>query len=88
MRVPPAVATTILVNQTLQDYRPFFAEAHIPTLVLFGRDNKLTPEGWFKQHLSKGCCLIMLDGLDEVADPEVRMAVVTWVERQMAAYSD
>lgn len=42
-RVPPAVATTILVNQTFQDYRPFFAEVHIPTLVLFGRDNKLTP---------------------------------------------
>jgi pimeloyl-ACP methyl ester carboxylesterase len=42
-RVPPAVATTILVNQTFQDYRPFFAQVYIPTLVLFGRDNKLTP---------------------------------------------
>ncbi|HVB75943.1 MAG TPA: alpha/beta hydrolase [Ktedonobacteraceae bacterium] len=42
-RVPPAVASTILVNQTFQDYRPFFADVHIPTLVLFGRDNKLTP---------------------------------------------
>lgn len=42
-RVPPAVASTILVNQTFQDYRPFFAEVHIPTLVIFGRDNKLTP---------------------------------------------
>lgn len=42
-RVPAAVASTILVNQTFQDYRPFFAEVHIPTLVLFGRDNKLTP---------------------------------------------
>jgi non-heme chloroperoxidase len=41
---PPAVvATTILVNQTFQDYRPFFAEISVPTLVLFGRDNKLTP---------------------------------------------
>jgi non-heme chloroperoxidase len=42
-KVPPAIATSILVNQTLQDYRPFFADVHIPTLVLFGRDNKLTP---------------------------------------------
>lgn len=42
-QVPAAVASTILVNQTFQDYRPFFAEVHIPTLVLFGRDNKMTP---------------------------------------------
>ena len=42
-KVPPAIATSILVNQTIQDYRPFFAEVHIPTLVIFGRDNKLTP---------------------------------------------
>lgn len=43
MRSPAAIATTILVNQTLQDYRPFLAEISLPTLVLFGRDNKLTP---------------------------------------------
>jgi non-heme chloroperoxidase len=42
-KVPTAVASTILVNQTIRDYRPFLAEVHIPTLVLFGRDNKLTP---------------------------------------------
>lgn len=42
-KVPAAVASTILVNQTIRDYRPFLAEVHIPTLVLFGRDNKLTP---------------------------------------------
>jgi non-heme chloroperoxidase len=41
-RVPPAIASTILVDQTLQDYRPFLAEIRVPTLVLFGRDNKLT----------------------------------------------
>ena len=28
----------------------------------------------------------MLDGLNEVADPEVRQAVMDWVEQQMAAY--
>jgi len=31
------------VNQTFQDYRTFLAEVHIPTLVFFGRDNKMTP---------------------------------------------
>jgi non-heme chloroperoxidase len=43
MRVPAAIATSILVNQTSQDYRPFLAEIHLPTLLLFGRDNKVTP---------------------------------------------
>ena len=43
MRVPAAIATSILVNQTLQDYRPFLEEIHLPTLLLFGRDNKVVP---------------------------------------------
>ena len=43
------------------------------------------PPGWFKRQLSRGRCLVMLDSLDEVADPETRTAVVNWVERQMAA---
>jgi hypothetical protein len=44
------------------------------------------PAGWMKQQLARGRCLVMLDGLDEVADPEVRQAAVNWVERQMAAH--
>jgi energy-coupling factor transporter ATP-binding protein EcfA2 len=44
------------------------------------------PAGWTKRQLTRGRCLVMLDGLDEVADPEVRQAVVDWVELQMAAY--
>jgi pimeloyl-ACP methyl ester carboxylesterase len=42
-RVPAAVASTILVNQTLRDYRSFLPEISCPTLVAFGRDPKLTP---------------------------------------------
>jgi len=44
------------------------------------------PQGWVERQLTRGRCIIMLDGLDEVADPDVREAVVNWVERQMAAY--
>ncbi|HVD02780.1 MAG TPA: alpha/beta hydrolase [Candidatus Dormibacteraeota bacterium] len=43
LRVPAAVASTILVNQTLRDYRPFLPEIHCPALVAFGADPKLTP---------------------------------------------
>lgn len=44
------------------------------------------PQGWIKDQLNRGRCLIMLDGLDEVADPQVRKEVVDWVQKQMTAY--
>jgi non-heme chloroperoxidase len=39
---PPAIAATILVNQTLRDYRPFLPEIRTPTAVFFGGDDKMT----------------------------------------------
>jgi non-heme chloroperoxidase len=42
MQVPPVIASTILVDQTLRDYRGFLPEVDVPTLVLFGEDDKLT----------------------------------------------
>lgn len=42
LKVPPAIASTILLDQTLRDYRPFLPEIRVPTLVLFGADPKLT----------------------------------------------
>ena len=46
------------------------------------------PNGWFAAQLRDGKCLILLDGLDEVADEELRKKVSAWVEQQMIAYSD
>ena len=45
------------------------------------------PESWWANLLSKGQCLVMLDGLDEVADAEKRKAVVSWVDRQITKYA-
>ncbi len=45
------------------------------------------PAGWTKRQLDKGRCLVMLDGLDEVADPEARQNVVSWVQTQMIAFN-
>jgi non-heme chloroperoxidase len=42
LKVPPAIASTVLVNQTIRDDRPFYPTVKIPTLVQFGRDPKLT----------------------------------------------
>jgi energy-coupling factor transporter ATP-binding protein EcfA2 len=44
------------------------------------------PPNWFAQHLKSGKCLILLDGLDEVADLEQRRAVSDWVEQQIINY--
>jgi non-heme chloroperoxidase len=42
LQVPPAIGSTILLDQTLRDYRDFLPAIDVPTLVLFGEDDKLT----------------------------------------------
>lgn len=41
-RVPATIAATILVSQTLKDYRERLTEIEVPCLVAFGADPKLT----------------------------------------------
>ncbi len=50
-------------------------------------DGPIAPPGWFVRQLRAGRCVVLLDGLDEVADSELRKQVVAWVERQMAAHA-
>jgi len=42
--------------------------------------------GWFEHRLHNGDCVVLLDGLDEVADPGDRRTVADWVERQTTQY--
>lgn len=44
------------------------------------------PTGWFQNKLMKGNCLVMLDGLDEVADADQRQRVGQWINQQMSHY--
>ncbi len=44
------------------------------------------PRNWFTDKLSSNNCLVMLDGLDEVADETQRRAVSTWVNQQIQNY--
>ncbi len=46
------------------------------------------PDNWFAEKLRENKCLVMLDGLDEVADETERLRVSNWVDEQMQAYPD
>ena len=46
------------------------------------------PQDWFIEALQQGQCLVMLDGLDEVADQSMRQDVVMWAQRQMKKYGE
>jgi len=43
-------------------------------------------ESWFEGQLKKNQCLVMLDGLDEVADEKERKKVRDWVQKQIQDY--
>jgi hypothetical protein len=44
------------------------------------------PSGWFEKQLLDGRCLVLLDGLDEVARPGDRVKVSAWAEAQVRQY--
>ncbi|MEU7874363.1 NACHT domain-containing protein [Dactylosporangium sp. NPDC049140] len=46
------------------------------------------PAGWWEAQLRRGRCVVLLDGLDEVATDKVRGAAGRWIEDQLAAYPD
>ena len=45
------------------------------------------PDNWIKDQLKIGKFLVMLDGLDEVADAQERTRVSQWVNQQMQTYN-
>lgn len=44
------------------------------------------PVGWWEGRLTRGKCVVLLDGLDEVANATQRRDIVTWVNQQIAIY--
>jgi hypothetical protein len=44
------------------------------------------PDRWFEQRLGGGECVVLLDGLDEVARQEDRAKVAAWAEHQIRLY--
>ncbi len=44
------------------------------------------PAGWWERQLQRGRCVVLLDGLDEVAREQDQQAIADWVERQIGSY--
>jgi predicted NACHT family NTPase len=44
------------------------------------------PSGWVERQLNGGRCLILLDGLDELAEAETRRETSDWIQRQLLIY--
>nr|WP_083467211.1 NACHT domain-containing protein [Kibdelosporangium sp. MJ126-NF4]CEL21995.1 hypothetical protein [Kibdelosporangium sp. MJ126-NF4]CTQ92775.1 hypothetical protein [Kibdelosporangium sp. MJ126-NF4] len=60
----------------------------VATLVTnaLGDLGRTEPSGWFTQKLTDGDCVVLLDGLDEVARKQDRQLVADWVERQIKRF--
>jgi hypothetical protein len=77
----------------LRDHAKVIASENPPTLGglaqgLFSKREGLPspPPDWFERQLSSGRCIVLLDGLDEVANERDRVRVSAWVDKQIAAY--
>ena len=53
---------------------------------VFTTERLKPPPDWFARHLKSGHCLVLLDGLDEVADERRRKKIAEWVDRQVERY--
>jgi hypothetical protein len=81
--IPVLLTLRDLKNQVSSDGQPILSE------VLEKQEwvKRLKPRaGWFEQKLKKKKVLVMLDGLDEIADPTERKTISDWVNIQMGIY--
>jgi hypothetical protein len=82
-RVPVLLALREHAESILAD--PAISLPDVVRKAVGGRPGK-EPGGWWERQLGRGRCLVLLDGLDEVASSDARLAVSGWVERQIAAH--
>lgn len=94
--VHPKAPKLIPILIYLRDWRQVIAEKKPPLAELVEKQLKQQrtiaplnpPDNWFAERLHQNQCLVMLDGLDEVADETQRRQVRDWVDEQMQAYPD
>ncbi|WP_125616779.1 NACHT domain-containing protein [Actinomadura sp. WAC 06369] len=81
-RLPVLLYLRDHAGMILADEPPDLAEVAAAAGWTAGR----VPASWIRQQLDRGRCLVMLDGLDEVADADQRARVVAWTRRQIERF--
>jgi len=89
-KLHPQAPKLIPVLLYLKDVRQVIVEKKLPLAELITQQVKPLnpPPNWFANKLRRSKCLVMLDGLDEVADETQRQQVSSWVDEQMETYPD
>ncbi|MFI9383110.1 NACHT domain-containing protein [Kutzneria sp. NPDC052558] len=64
-------------------------DIELPVLIRMAvtRHGLQDPGSWFETRLRAGRCLVLLDGLDEVARAEDRLVIAEWVDAQVMRYA-
>jgi NACHT domain len=83
-RIPVLLYLRDHIDAVLAESPPDLAEIAVSVAWLSGK----VPAEWLRKRLDDGGCVVMLDGLDEVASDEARGSIVAWIERQIQAYPD
>ncbi|MCB0175596.1 MAG: NACHT domain-containing protein [Anaerolineae bacterium] len=73
----PALAELVMTNQSMSLPHVLAPLRSAPSQI---------DADWFETQLTGGNCLVLLDGLDDIADPDQRRQVTTWFEDQIAVY--
>ncbi|BAZ22276.1 hypothetical protein NIES4073_31580 [Kalymmatonema gypsitolerans NIES-4073] len=89
---PKLIPVLLLIrelHQEIVDKQPPLADFIAEQVKLEIEENQ-TPQSaskWFAEKLKENKCLIMLDGLDEVADETQRHKVRDWIDKQIKSFS-
>jgi predicted NACHT family NTPase len=90
-KAPELVPVLLLIREVYKKIvkkQPRLADLIAEQVILTREENQtpqLLSEG-FSRELQQGRCLVMLDGLDEVADKSQRKLVSEWVDKQIERY--
>lgn len=77
------------IRQEIADKQPPLADLITQQIEQQRRIEPLkSPPHWFQERLKNGKCLVLLDGLDEVANIQQRQQVRDWVDEQIKQYPD
>jgi energy-coupling factor transporter ATP-binding protein EcfA2 len=82
--IPILLHVRDIKNEITGDFPPTLAEL---LQDLKGIKRLSPPQDWFEDRLKERACLVMLDGLDEVADKVQRELASVWINQQMINYA-